>query len=456
MESDGVVKQLREYFRARGYQSIEIKTSPESEKWNKEWRTRPPVKVDTRLKRILQVHLQDGAGTHEVRYVLAKSVGWAWMSYQAYFVAERLRGFVPPLLGLRDGILYTEWFPQSDDSRTLDAARKSLPENLGSYISARAKALRLADDPTRDLAAAGRHNGYQMLSYWLSRAYNTAVVRGAKLPRIQRELAAFRGPLPVRTDSKLSIEEWIRADSRILKTDFEHHSQGKNELLMTDPAYDLASAIFYFGLGDDEAGRLLNSYIKETGDHEVERRLFFNKLLVAFHARDEAGRGVGYPQLIHRRDELNRQFPEASKFLVAENVRECGKFCQKPREIRWHDRLIVSDIDGVIDKLTFGFPGTTAAGIQAISLLHAHGFALAFNTARNVEEVKLYCRAFGFAGGVAEYGSVVWDNLCGRERVLVSPESLQDLEKVRAALRQIPGVYLNDDYKYSLRAFMYD
>jgi hydroxymethylpyrimidine pyrophosphatase-like HAD family hydrolase len=113
----------------------------------------------------------------------------------------------------------------------------------------------------------------------------------------------------------------------------------------------------------------------------------------------------------------------------------------------------VTDIDGVLDRMVFGFPATTAAGIQAISLLHAHGFSIALNTARTLDEVKLYCRAYGFVGGVAEYGSVVWDAVEGREHILVSPQSLNELEQVRSALRRIPGVYLNDDYKYSLRAY---
>ena len=90
-----------------------------------------------------------------------------------------------------------------------------------------------------------------------------------------------------------------------------------------------------------------------------------------------------------------------------------------------------------------------------MSLLHAHGFAVAVNTARTLQEVKQYCRAYGLAGGVAEYGGVLWDALTDREKVLVSSESLQHLAKVRAALRQIPGCFVNDDYQYSIRAFTY-
>ena len=114
------------------------------------------------------------------------------------------------------------------------------------------------------------------------------------------------------------------------------------------------------------------------------------------------------------------------------------------------------DVDGVLDKKIFGFPSTTAAGIRAVSLLHAHEVAVALNTARTVPEVKEYCRAYGFVGGVAEYGAVAWDAVSGRERVLVSDESRQQLDRARHALRALPGVFLNDDYRYSLRAYTYE
>jgi len=455
MESDRAARQLQEYFQALGYVGVRLTSSPVTEKWNQEWRTRPPVKVDTRLKRIYQVQLEDAAGSRETRHVLAKGVGWAWMSYHAFLVAERLKGFVSPLLGLRDGILYTEWFPQDGVKPAIESEQSAFAEHLGTYVAARARLLAVPDDPTKDLAKGGRHNGYELLSYWLSRAYASSVARAANLRKIAERLAAFAPPTAVLTDSKMSPEEWLRAGSQILKADFEQHAQGKNELMMTDPAFDLAGAIFYFRFGAAETEALLRAYSEATGDHAIEGRLFINKLLVGFYAKEEASRGLTHPELIRRRDEFNRLFLDASNFLVAETVRECSKLCRKPSETRWHEKLIVCDIDGVIDKLVFGFAGTTAAGIRAISMLHAHGYAMAVNTARNLDEVKLYCRSYGFAGGVGEYGSVLWDDVRGRQRVLVGEESMKELGQVRRALREIPGVYLNDDYKYSLRAFMY-
>jgi hypothetical protein len=77
-----------------------------------------------------------------------------------------------------------------------------------------------------------------------------------------------------------------------------------------------------------------------------------------------------------------------------------------------------------VGKQIFGFPSTTVSGVKAISLLHAHGFSVMVNTARSITETKAYCQAYGFVGGVADYGGVIWDALSGQERVLVSQESL--------------------------------
>jgi hydroxymethylpyrimidine pyrophosphatase-like HAD family hydrolase len=113
------------------------------------------------------------------------------------------------------------------------------------------------------------------------------------------------------------------------------------------------------------------------------------------------------------------------------------------------------DIDGVLDKEVFGFPSTTAAGLQALAHLHRHGASLAFDTARTLDEVKEYCQAYGGAGGVGEYGAVAWDRASDRTRVLVSPESREQLLAVADALRRVPGVFLNDRYAHSLRAYTY-
>src|SRR5260370_3863701 len=86
-----------------------------------------------------------------------------------------------------------------------------------------------------------------------------------------------------------------------MKADFEHHCQGKNELGMTDPAYDLADAMFQFELSGEESAHLIRSYAKQSGDVNVEERLFLNKLLAGMWAQNLATLGLQNSGLLPRR-----------------------------------------------------------------------------------------------------------------------------------------------------------
>ena len=453
LDSSLVGERLAEYYLARGYDQVVVRSSAATEAQNHTWKTKPPEKVDVRLKRLYEVELRDAEGYLQVRQVMAKSVGSGWLSYHAFLIAERLSDFVPPALGLRDGILYTEWIPQTNSCGPIEMDRFSIAEQLGAYVSARERELAFDSNPAPVLAREDRHNGFQQLAFSLSRAYNSRVARIAQQRRLAWQLAQLSSAKAVLTDSKMSMDEWIYADSRMLKTDFEHHCQGKNELLMTDPAFDLAGGIFFFNLNEQETARLLSIYAQRTGDKEVENRLYFNKLAVGLWAQTRAAAALRHPNLLESRNEFNRQFTMARNFLVRETIRECGKLCPATGRTEWRSPLVVTDIDGVLDRMIFGFPATSSAGIQALSLLDAHGFAIAVNTARALDEVKCYCQAYKLLGGAAEYGAVVWDAVNGRTVVVAENESLRELDRVRKAFQTIPGIFVDDSYTYSVRAY---
>ena len=455
LESRGDVQRLlSEYFSARGYSEVRVVSSPTTEELNSNWRDHPPERVDHRLKRIYEVHLKDAAGSSEIRYVLAKSVGWGWLGYHAFISGQRLAKWTPPVIGMRDGVLFLQWFP-TETKFTVGSDREEMIDSLASYVATRTKTLCLKENPVLDLVNENRHKGVELLANYLVRAYGSRLVAATKRPQLRRMLAAHNQYVSVMTDSKMGIEEWILTAGRTAKVDFEHHCFGKNELCITDPAFDLASAILYFELSDAESQRLISRYVEESGDKNVEQRLFFNKLLAGIRAQSLADHDLHHPRLFAQRSAANRHYISGWNFLVGESVRECGRLCVHPDRVHWHTPLVVADIDGVLDRMVFGFPCTTAAGIKAISLLHLHGFCIALNTARTVQEVKHYCRAYGFAGGVAEYGAILWDATSDRERMLVDPETLEQLRAVRSAFCKIPGCFLNDDYQYSLRVFTY-
>lgn len=410
-----------------------------------------------RLKRVYEVRLQTPDGREEPRYVLAKSVGWGWLGYHAFLAGQRLAGLVPPLLGLRDGILYTEWLPQPEAAASAEEDREQWVATVASYVAARTRSLGLEKNPLPRLGLHQHHDSFRLLDRVLSRAYGGLLAANLMRPRLRHRLAHQPCPLPTLIDGKMERSEWIAGPAGLLKTDGEHHGMGKNELNVVDPACDLAEAILRLDLSPDEEARLLRRYARESGDADVEQRLFAYKLLTGTWATAAALKYLfRQPPLPQRQEEFHRHFLDAWHFLTVHAARGCGRLCRPPAAPRWHSPLVVLDIDGVLDRRIFGFPCTTAAGIEALALLHAHDFAVAVDTARSVAEVKEYCRAYGFAGGVAEYGSFAWDAVNGRGRVLASPESLGQLEEARAALKRLPGVFLDDRHQFSIRAYTFE
>src|SRR5204862_7203199 len=67
-----------------------------------------------RLKHVFELKSRVTADGCDTQRVFAKSVGWGWLGYHAYFMGARLAGSVPRLIGLRNGLLLTEWL---DDGR---------------------------------------------------------------------------------------------------------------------------------------------------------------------------------------------------------------------------------------------------------------------------------------------------------------------------------------------------
>jgi hydroxymethylpyrimidine pyrophosphatase-like HAD family hydrolase/hypoxanthine phosphoribosyltransferase len=447
---------LREYFQRPNFASVSLVASGRAEEFNARLQNCSSGERGTRLKRIFEVHLQTPQGKPEIRYVLAKSVGWGWLGYHAFLAGHRLSGFVPPILGLRDGILYMEWFPQP--SLALDRAeeREKFIETSASYIAARVRCLSLGTNPVSSKNLQQHQNGYRLLQKALSKAYGRIITDTLMWPRLERRLAQQHCPLPTLIDGKMGQTEWITGSRGLLKTDYEHHGMGKSELNVVDPAYDLAETILTLALSPDEESRLIRRYVEESEDAGLEQRLFMNKLLAGFWAMDTAqGHLFAKPLVADRQQEFHDQFMSAWNFLTVHTARYCGSFCRPPQSLNWRSPLVALDVDGVLDRRLFGFPCTSAAGIQALSLLNAHGFSIALNTARSAAEVKDYCQAYHLAGGVAEHGSYLWDAVGQRERILINPEAMVQLDELRSHLRLLPGVFLDDRHQYSIRAFTY-
>jgi hydroxymethylpyrimidine pyrophosphatase-like HAD family hydrolase/hypoxanthine phosphoribosyltransferase len=451
-----VEERLTEYFRRQGFAEIRLVDSRHADELNTRLQDIAPSVRGSRLKRIYEVRLRRARGQMETRYILAKSVGWGWLGYHAFLAGHRLSAFVPPVLGLRDGILYMEWLPQSSLADNAVVERDSWIETSASYVAARAGSLHLQSNRPPHEALQQHENGLRLLVKVLSKAYGRFATDIVMWSRLRQRLCQRPCPCPTLVDGRMERAEWIVGSHGLLKTDYEHHGMGKAELNVVDPAYDLAQTILSLALSPLEEGRLIQRYIEESGDSDIERRLFMNKLLAGTWAMASAQEALfGEPQMSDRQQELHQRFMSAWNFLTVHTARFCGNYCRSPERPCWHSPLVALDIDGVLDRRLFGYPCTTAAGMDALSLLTNHGFSIIVNTARSIAEVREYCQAYGLAGGVAEHGACLWDAVAQREQALISPEAKRQLDELKTHLRRVPGVFLDDRHQYSIRAFTY-
>ena len=406
---------------------------------------------------MFEVWLKASDGTVSIRYILAKSTGWGWLGYHGFLAGHRLAGHVPPILGLRDGLVYMQWItPPAGAGKPRGDERQARIAAAASYVAARTRTLHLTALSEAGMDLNRQNNGIRLVEKALSRAYGRFIVDTLRRPRLSDLLRRQPSPLPTFIDGDMRRSEWVAGKDGLFKTDYEHHGMGKAGLNVTDPAFDLADAMLDLELDGEEAGMLIRRYREASGDQTVEARLFLNKLLAGLWNLNQA-----QEQIVAARGDAAAQqgaherFMHAWSFLTVETARHCGAPFAALKAPVWAAPLVALDIDGVIDLRRFGYPSTTAAGMEALSLLKAHDVSVALNTARSLPEVKAYCAAYGLSGGIAEHGAYLWDAVAGKGEVLICDETLDQLETLRRHLRRLPGVFLDERHRYSIRAFTY-
>src|SRR5262249_54507517 len=165
-----------------------------------------------------------------------------------------------------------------------------------------------------------------------------------------------------------------------------------------------------------------------------------------------AARRVASESSREKQEEWHRLYVSARSFLITHMSRSCAGRTATARQAQWSGRLFFLDLDGVFDCESLGFPHTTASGLAALALLQSRGFAVVLNTGRSVEHVRHYCQVYGLPGGLAEHGSVFVDAVGQREVPLTDAEAAEQLARCRAAVKTLPGVFIDPEYRYSVRA----
>ncbi|HYS21682.1 MAG TPA: HAD hydrolase family protein [Gemmatimonadales bacterium] len=439
---------LGEYYGPRGWLEVAVETSAEVDTRNAELWDHCRDGFQVRLKRVYEVRLAAAGGRTTVTRLVAKSVGWGWLGYHAYIMGARLDGLVAPVIGLRDGILLSEWV----GPLTGDRAGSVPPSGvLASYVALRAQRLRLDEDPRLEPSDSA-WTGWSQLLQLLRRLYGPYVGR-LKVHALRTRLDRYACPRPTAIDGRMWREDWISTAGAYRKVDFEHHNFGTPELDIIDPAYDLASATFEFGLSESAEQELVRTYVRESGDATVSERLIWYKLLYGAMALRWALLGIRDARRESQRAAWNARFVASRSFLAFQLHRECASLLPLRGAVRWSRRLFFLDLDGVFDSELLPFPHTTGHGLEALALLQSEGYAVVLNSGRSVEHIRQYCQAYGLPGGLAEHGSVFVDAVQGREVPFTDPEGAAQLRSCREAVRAIPGISVDPEYEHAVRAY---
>jgi hydroxymethylpyrimidine pyrophosphatase-like HAD family hydrolase/adenine/guanine phosphoribosyltransferase-like PRPP-binding protein len=442
-----IASMLREFYREDGCDDVRVQPSPAVEAVNSRLQAHYPDGFQVRLKSVYEVRLSRPGRPPQVQHVCAKSVGWGWLGYHAYVAGKRLAGFVPAVLGLAGGLLFSEWVGGVEASAGEPRDRKTIVAMLPSYVAARVGRLRLTEDPSLRTESC-RWTGRDTLLQLLRRPYGRFIGR-LKASALRKQLDRYSNPLPSMVDGRMGPEDWVTRGSEVYKVDFEQHNFGGGEQDIADPAYDLAGAAYELALSEDEERQVLSAYVRETGDAAIQDRILLHKLLYGAVVMRSSAYRMARELSPEARDRWNRRYLSARNFLTFQMARHYGRELAGLGPPAWTERLFFLDLDGVFDWEFLPFPHTTPSGVRALRLLRSHGYSVVLNSGRSVEHVQNYCRAYGLPGGVAEFGSVFVDNVARLEIPLVDPGAQEQLLRCR---ERMANVLTDPGYRWSIRA----
>ncbi len=450
LNSISIEQLLNEYLSDEEWSNIKIRKNTFVDLLNQNFENHYSDSFQVKLKKLFEIYSQNQIHQINKQRIISKSVGWGWLGYHAYLTGIRLQNFVPKIIGLRNGILFSEWI----EGRHLDhqIISDKYIEKISSYIAKRVQKLSLNEDPLFNIPNISW--GWLEILSILRRAYG---VRAGylKYKILRKELKKNIKTIPTLIDGKMIPDEWIVTSNGIIKSDFEQHNFGAPELDVVDPAYDLAAAIFEFNFSETEEEKFIANYISECGDETIYDRIIIYKLLYASIVKNKSEEKLLENNSNTNVVELNQRYLKSRNFLIYKMNQFCSRILKTEMIPVFKRKLFFLDLDGVFDNEIFGFPHTTLSGLASIALLKANSYSIILNTGRSIEHVQNYCSTYKFEGGIAEYGSVICDNIAMKELPLIDEGVYFQLAALREALKNISGVFLDGDYKYSIRAYRF-
>ncbi len=439
---------LKDYLSRRGWSDLRVEEEPETALLNQRLSESCGDGFYVRLKKVFLMSGRVGQNRVHCR-ILGKSVGWGWLGYHAYIAGTRLKGFVPPVLGLREGVLFSEWLGSGADM--LVSPCELTTSEIAQYVARRAEHLRIDEDPCFEGWKYGLTGWYALIR--TLRAPYGPYLSKLKVPALRRALRKHVPRSPAFIDARMRPEEWIRTAEGVRKVDYEHHGFGNPALNMVDPAYDLAAAVFELGLDKEAETRLIRKYQELRSDPDVGDRLILLKLVCGRVAQEAAEYKLTHTSSDEERRGAERSRIAARDFLICQMNRFFADHMPAPGHARWSDKMVFLDLDGVFDRDRFYFPHTTPTGMLALRRLQAGGYSVVLNSGRSMKHIRNYCSSYSLCGGIAEYACSFFDAVANKEYSLVPERARKQIDEFRNAVSTKEGIFSDPTYMHAVRVY---
>jgi len=360
--------------------------------------------------------------------LVAEGSGLGYLGRHTMAVSRALPDSTVETVGFADGITIRRWFPE-EARATLDKGdevRKAVR-----YIAQRRASLAAKRDAARGQQpvweVAGRIlvGPYAMVGQALLQLGMSAAVR---------TLLATATPSVV--DGQTGRGSWFRDGDALVKVAFSERDFSHLDLACYDATYDLAGLILEFA--DVElAHEARREFETLTGESVSPEKLLLYRLVHAWDFQRLGFRTIYEIELLS-----SRAWQDWARVRLLGELAETrsGPIC-------------ALDIDGVLENSRLGAPALTPSAAAGLRALSAHGFRPVLATGRSLVEVKDRCVRYGLAGGVAEYGGVIY--VCGTEQteILVDIESRSEIDRAREYLSGLEGVLVVAQFTTMLRAY---
>jgi hypothetical protein len=199
---------------------------------------------------------------------------------QKQFLGEL--GLCPAQYAAQHGFVLSRWYAKGKPLDSCSAERALCLRTLGTYVTTLARHFRVppgAGAGPRELLVMARTNTRALLG--------TAEPHDEQFAQLEQRLPQLEAcHLPVVTDNKLDLYEWIYLpEGRIFKCDAVEHSRAHDLVGCQDPAWDLAGAQVEFDLNEAELECLLAQLYDATRLAPSRQKLRFYALAyLAFRA----------------------------------------------------------------------------------------------------------------------------------------------------------------------------